>query len=132
MDKMLRTFTHPFVPNPVAFARRDIMLTKETSGGGAAMPETGRCSLRFLDAASFASKVRARDWIVTRAADDERHLWRIVEASGPNERRQLALCPMADVTPALFTAVEDDQREAIYYSRIVQRSTTWTSWGCTC
>ena len=91
---MLKTVTHPFVPYQVAFARRDVMLTKEDSGARIAASSDECCNLRFLDAASFASKVRVDDWIVTRVSEDERYLWRIAEASGQSERPQIVLRPV--------------------------------------
>ena len=79
-----------------------------------------RCGLRFLDATSLTSNVQEGDWIVTRAAEDERHLWRIVEASGLNERRDVVPVPRnRESAPPLFAGAHDEQREAIYYSRIV-------------
>ena len=120
MDKMLKTVTHPFVPYQVAFARREVMLTSDSNAATAVVAGGERCGLRFLDATSLTSNVQEGDWIVTRAAEDERHLWRIAEASGLNERRDVVLVPRnQESAPPLFAGAHDEQREAIYYSRIV-------------
>ena len=119
MDKMLKTVTHPFVPYQVAFARREVMLAKVEEAARTVASSGECCNLRFLDAASFASKVRVGDWIVTRASEDERYLWRIAEANGRSERPQTVLRPVVDATPPLFAGGDSAQREAVYYSRIV-------------
>jgi hypothetical protein len=68
------------------------------------------------------SGVRAGDWIVFRTADDERHLWRIVEAAGANDRPHIAVEPVGPVGPDT-SALDGDQPgaeiEALYYSRLV-------------
>ena len=56
MDKMLKTVTHPFVPYQVAFARREVMLTKGDNGARVAPSSGEGCNLRFLDAVSFAEQ----------------------------------------------------------------------------
>lgn len=117
MDKMLKTVTHPFVPYQVAFARREVMLTRD--GSAPATGQDERCSLRFLDATALTSQVRPGDWVVTRAGDDERHLWEIVDVSGPNERRRVVLRPGPDHGAGLFEGLDDPQREAVYYSRLI-------------
>ena len=110
---MLKTVTHPFVPYQVAFARREVMLTRDSNAATAVVAGGERCGLRFLDATSLTSNVQEGDWIVTRAAEDERHLWRIVEASGLNERRDVVLVPRnRESAPPLFAGAHDEQREA--------------------
>ena len=103
MDKLLRTFTHPFVPNAIAFARREIMLTRLGDGVGAGRSGGERCALRFLDAASYG-RPRAGDWIVHRTLDDERHLWRIAEMLDSSGRDHIALTPAGEDHRALFGA----------------------------
>ena len=119
MDKMLRTVTHPFVPHQVAFARREVLLTKGGDRVAAVAPTGERCDLRFLDAVSFASKIRVCDWIVSRTPDDERHLWQIVEATGANDRYHILVQPVAGARQALFDGRPEGQTEALYYSRLV-------------
>ena len=118
MDKMLRTVTHPFVPNQVAFARREVMLTKIANRASATTPKGERCALRFLDAASY-SKTRVRDWIVHRTLDDERHLWQIGVTFDTNGRDHIIVNPVGDPSRVLFNANQPTQIEALYYSRIV-------------
>ena len=117
MDKLLRTFTHPFVPNAIAFARREIMLTRLGDGVGAGRSGGERCALRFLDAASYG-RPRAGDWIVHRTLDDERQLWRIAEMLDSSGRDHIALAPSGEDHLALFGA-GTAQVEALFYSRIV-------------
>ena len=117
MDKLLRTFTHPFVPNAIAFARREIMLTRLGDGVGAGRSGGERCALRFLDAASYG-RPRAGDWIVHRTLDDERHLWRIAEMLDSSGRDHIALTPAGEDHRALFGA-GTTQVEALFYSRII-------------
>jgi hypothetical protein len=118
MDKMLRTVTHPFVPNQVAFARREVMLTKVPNRAPATTPKGERCALRFLDAASY-SKTRVKDWIVHRTLDDERHLWQIGATFDTNGRDHIIVTPVGDPSRVLFSADQATQIEALYYSRIV-------------
>jgi len=118
MDKMLKTVTHPFVPNQVAFARREVMLTKMPDRGGTATQKGERCALRFLDAASY-SRAQVRDWIVYRTLDDERHLWQIVETLDTLGRDHIVVGPVAPSTRLLFGPGQDEQVEALYYSRLV-------------
>ncbi len=116
MDKMLRTVTHPFVPNQVAFARREVLLTKMADRGAPTAPKGDRCALRFLDAASY-TKPRVRDWIVHRTLDDERHLWQIVETLDTIGRDHIVVSPAGTSSRTLFGA--SGQIEALYYSRLV-------------
>ena len=119
MDKMLKTVTHPFVPYQVAFARREVMLTKHADEESGA-PSTGRrCGLRFLDAVSSASRIRPGDWIVSRTPDEERHLWRIVEVTGTNDLQHIAVEPVGDPTQGLFVGGQGGEIEALYYRRLV-------------
>ena len=115
MDKMLRTVTHPFVPNAIAFARREATLTRIGDGPG---PGTGavRCALRFMDAASYG-RARAGDWLVHGTLDEERHLWRIAETLEGSGRDHILVSAVGD-PPALFGAGAS-QVEAVFYSRIV-------------
>lgn len=118
MDKMLRNVTHPFVPNQVAFARREVMLAKLPNRGAAATPNGERCALRFLDSAS-SSGTRVRDWIVYRTLDNERHLWKIVDTLEASGRDHIVVSPVGDPSRTLFGAGQGDQIEALYYRRIV-------------
>jgi serine/threonine protein kinase len=117
MDKMLRTVTHPFVPNQVAFARREVMLTRIANRGTAVTANGERCAVRFLDSAS-SSRTRARDWIVHHALDDERRLWKIVDTLEASGRDHIIVSPIGDPSRTLFPTGRD-QIEAVYYSRIV-------------
>jgi len=118
MDKMLKTVTHPFVPDHVAFARREIMLTQDAGGCPEGTVQGQRCDLRFLDAAPYASKIRAGDWIVSHTGDDERHLWQIVDATRRSECHQISVKPTVDSARMLFAGSGDGQMEALYYSRL--------------
>lgn len=117
MDKMLRTVTHPFVPNQVAFARREVMLTR-INAHTPATPQGERCALRFLDAASFGT-AQVKDWIVYRTADDERHLWQIVDTLETTGRNHVLISPVGTPARPLFRADQGAQIEALYYCRIV-------------
>jgi serine/threonine protein kinase len=116
MDKMLRTVTHPFVPNQVAFARREVMLTKIDRGSTTQKGE--RCALRFLDAASY-TRARVRDWIVYGTLDDAPHLWQIVETLDTVGRDHVVVSPVGHSARLLFGADQNRQVEAVYYSRLV-------------
>jgi serine/threonine protein kinase len=118
MDKMLKTVTHPFVPNQVAFARREVMLTKMAEHGSKTTPKGERCALRFLDAASY-TKTQARDWIVYRTLDDERHLWQIVETLETLGRDHIVVSPVGPSARPLFGPGANGQIEALHYSRLV-------------
>jgi hypothetical protein len=118
MDKMLRTVTHPFVPNQVAFARREVMLTRLANSVSATTSKGERCALRFLDAASYG-RPRVRDWIVYRTLDNERHLWQIVEKLDTTGRDHFVVSPIGDPARLLFGPDQGSQIEALYYSRIV-------------
>jgi len=118
MDKMLKTVTHPFVPNQIAFARREVMVIKigEPARSGASKGE--RCAIRFLDAASY-SKANVGDWIVYRSLDDERHLWKIVDTPDSGGRDRVVVSPAHDPGRRLFGDGEGGQVEALYYCRLV-------------
>jgi hypothetical protein len=118
MDKMLRTVTHPFVPNQIAYARREVLLSPVGGHAGSATAKGERCALRFLDAASYRT-ARARDFIVYRAADEQRHLWRIVETLDSAGRDQIVVSPVDDPSNVLFAPGRGEQIEALYYSRLV-------------
>jgi hypothetical protein len=54
-----------------------------------------------------------------RTSDDERHLWRIVEAAGSKDRYRIVVRPVADGAQGLFGGTEEAEVEALYYSRLV-------------
>ena len=116
MDKMLKTVTHPFVPQDVAYARREVMLSPDASDSTA---DGRHFALRFLDAAPVARGVRVGDWIVSRSPDDERRLWRIVEATGTDERPHVVVAPASESTQPLAVDDKQGEVEALYYSRLV-------------
>jgi hypothetical protein len=118
MDKILRTVTHPFVPDQIAFARREVLLRKAPSRPSGETPTGERCSLSFLDAATNC-QTKVGDWIVRRTLDDERHLWKIVKALDGGARDHIVVRPVADSPRPLFEGVQGQQIEAVYYSRIV-------------
>ena len=115
---MLRTVTHPFVPNQVAFARREVMLTRISDEAAVDASKGERCALRFLDAASN-TRIRAGDCIVHRTLDEERHLWQIVKTLDTKGHDHIVLSPVGDSTRMLFGANDGAQIEALYYSRLV-------------
>ena len=116
MDKMLRTVTHPFVPNTIAFARREVMLTR--IGDSAAARNGGeRCALRFLDAASYG-RAGAGDWLVHQTLDEERHLLRISETLEGSGRDHILVSAVGEDAPTLFGAGAN-QVEALFFRRIV-------------
>ena len=118
MDKLLRTVTHPFVPNQIAYARREIMLSKVGGTAGPRADHGERCALRFLDAAVYG-KARKRDWIVYRGTDDQRHLWKIVELVEGTGQDHIVVSPMGESPNSLFAPGRGDPIEALYYSRVV-------------
>jgi serine/threonine protein kinase len=118
MDKMLKTVTHPFVPNQIAFARREVMLSRADGPGSAPTRQGEACALRFLDAASY-SKVSVRDWIVYRTLDEERQLWQIVETLDAAGRDHIVVSPHGSSSRRLFGLGQSGQVEALYYSRLV-------------
>ena len=66
MDKMLRTVTHPFVPNQVAFARREVMLTKIDSRGSEATRRENVAHSGFLTPLLQAARAGATGWSIAR------------------------------------------------------------------
>ena len=110
---------HPSVrAESVAFARREVMLTRLGRRRRRRAPKGERCALRFLDAASYGSRA-AGDWIVYRTLDDERHLWQIVETLDSVGRDHIVVSPVGRGSPGTVRRGHEPQIEALYYSRIV-------------
>ena len=87
MDKMLRTVTHPFVPNQVAFARREVMLTKIANRGAERRRRRANAARSGFSTPHLPAGPACGDWIVHRTLDDERHLWQIVDTSRDQRSR---------------------------------------------
>ncbi len=118
MDKMLKTVTHPFVPNQIAFARREVMLIATYDAASTPAQQGEQCALRFLDAASH-SRAEVGDWIVHGTLDEERQLWRIVETLDEAGRGRIVVSPAGNTSRRLFGVDRSGQVEALYYSRLV-------------
>ena len=131
MDKMLKTVTHPFVPNQVAFARREVMLTKIGDRGSAAARRENDARSGFSTPPPTAGPA-SRDWIVYRTLGRREHLWQIVETLDTAGRDHIVVSPVGDSSRRLFGAGESGQIEALTTAGSFRRSTTWTCSASTC